>query len=75
MIAINVTNASGSTTISRKPRRMVIDKGYSKANVSIAGKNVNVYRFGKADSFVTVAGLTARQLAKISKKTAKKKGK
>ena len=67
---INVASADG-VIVARKPRRVIKKAGFTKANVSLAGKNVNVYRF-KTPNYFTTAGLTARQLAKINKKSSAK---
>lgn len=69
---INVVSADGVTIVARKPRRVIKKAGFTKANVSLAGKNVNVYRFRLVGPFLTPAGLTARQLAKINKKSSAK---
>lgn len=68
---INVASADG-VIVARKPRRVIKKAGFTKANVSLAGKNVNVYRFRLIGPFLTPAGLTARQLAKINKKSSAK---
>lgn len=72
--SINVVSADG-VIVARKPRRVIKKAGFTKANVSLAGKNVNVYRFRLIGPFLTPTGLTARQLAKINKKQKAKKAK
>ena len=67
-LSISVVSVDGKTIIARKARRMLSRNGFDKANVSIGGKNVNVYRFGTGANFVTQENLTTRQRNKIAKK-------